>query len=191
MLARLHELDAITAGYVDKPGANLVVRLLEVCMVSPDEWPKIREHPPLRGVTDRALFKPLLEPGARSAVFALQSQSSKSYAGALALHFFYLNVGREGNSHLARVEVPAWVANDEAKLNSLHAVLIQQCQMMGSRPYPYLLHRAHETALVSLEEKEQVTQMIVLELHKRGIAVEERSYKQSSKDLVGRTRYRI
>jgi hypothetical protein len=42
-----------------------------------------------------------------------------------------------------------------------------------------------------LLEKEQVTQMIVLELRKRGVEVEERSYKQSAKDLVGRTRYRV
>jgi hypothetical protein len=79
VLGRLHDLEVVTAGYVDKPGANLVVRLLEVSMTPPEEWSKMREHPPLRGVTDLALYRPRLVPGERSAVFALQSQSSKSY----------------------------------------------------------------------------------------------------------------
>ena len=59
---------------------------------------------------------------------------------------------------------------------------------MGPRPYPYLLHRAHEVALVSLQEKEQVTQMIARELHQRGVPVGQRSYKQSAKALPGRRR---
>jgi hypothetical protein len=61
--------------------------------------------------------------------------------------------------------------------------------VMGSRPYPYVLHRAHEAALVKLEEKDQVTQMIVNELQRRGVEVGEMSYKQSAKDLRGRTAY--
>ncbi len=62
--------------------------------------------------------------------------------------------------------------------------------MIGARAYPYLLHRAHETALVSLEDKAQVTQMIVNELHKRGLEVAGESAKQYNKDVSGkRTRY--
>jgi hypothetical protein len=60
---------------------------------------------------------------------------------------------------------------------------------MGLRPYPYLLHRAHETAVVKLAEKEQVTAMIMQELRKRGVAVGEISSKQSAKQLAGRGRY--
>jgi hypothetical protein len=75
-------------------------------------------------------------------------------------------------------------------LDNLHAVLVNQCRMIGTRAYPYLLHRAHETALVSLEDKEQVTQMIVHELRGRGLDVEGTSAKQYNKDVSGtRTRY--
>jgi hypothetical protein len=106
----------------------------------------------------------------------------------LGLHFFYLNVGREGHPWLARVEIPAWVAQNPAMLDPLQAVLFHQCQLMGSRPYPYLLHRAHETAVVTMEEKSQVTQMIAQELRRRGVEVGEQSYKQSAKGLARRTR---
>jgi hypothetical protein len=189
-LARLHGLGAITAGYVDKPFANLVVRLLEVAMIAEDELPEIRERHPLRGVTDLDLYWSLLGSGERSPVFAMQSQSARSYAGPLALHFFYLNVGRPGRFDLARVEIPAWVAENSAMLDHLHTVLVQQCRIMGANPFPYALHRAHETAVVSLQEKEQVTQMIALEMRRRGVPVVGGSNKQAAKDTPGRTRYK-
>jgi hypothetical protein len=109
----------------------------------------------------------------------------------LALHFFYVNVGRAGHSSLARVEIPTWVARDAQKLNLLHAVLVDQCRMMGERPYPYLLHRAHEVATVSFQERDQVTQMIALELRRRGVEVGEQSAKQGNKELSGKTRYGV
>jgi hypothetical protein len=187
-LSQLAEMEAITAGYVDKPAANLVVRLLEVAWAVPEDLANIRRYQPLRGVTDKVLFRDLLAPGERSAVFALQSQSARSYPGLLALHFFYLNVGRPGRPWLARVEIPAWVAETPQALDALHAVLIDQCRIMGTRPYPYLLHRAHETAVVSLDERDQVTQMIIMELRQRGVSIEGPSHKQFAKDQPGRTR---
>ncbi len=189
VLTRLCSYGVALAGYVDKPASDLVVRLLEVAMTPEDELGGIRQAHRLRGVKDSDLFNDLLAPGERSALFEIQSRSAQFYQGQLALHFFYLNVGRPGRPWIARVEVPAWVAREAEKLDLLHAVLVQQCRVMGSRPYPYLLHRAHEAALVSLEEKEQLTQMIVTELHRRGVRVGDASQKQSAKDLSGRTRY--
>jgi hypothetical protein len=175
---------------VDKPGADLVVRLLEVAKAEAGDLAEMRKFRPFKGVTDRELFKDVLQPGERSAIFSIQSRSSKSYQGELGLHFFYLNVGKVEHPYLARVEVPAWVAQDRAMLDSLHAVLVSQCRMIGARAYPYLLHRAHETAVVSLEEKDQVTTMIVNELRKRGLEVAGVSAKQYNKDVSGtRTRY--
>lgn len=191
VLAHLGSSQVTTAGYVDKPGADLVVRLLEVAMASETDLANIRKSRPLRGVRDRDLYTDLLQPGERSAVLTLQSPSARNYQGSLALHFFYLNVGlRPNKPWLARVEIPAWVAENPAMLDSLHAVLIGQCRMMGEHPYPYLLHRAHETAVVNRQEQEQVTQMIVLELRRLGINIEGKSQKQELKDSAERTRYK-
>lgn len=189
-LEHMRDYQVIAAGYVDKPASNLVVRLLEVAVTPEDELANMRQLHPLRGVTDLYLYSQLLRnPGDRSSVFALQSQSNKAYKADLALHFFYVNVGRAGHPSLARVDIPAWVARDRVKLEYLHAVLVDQCRMMGSRPYPYLLHRAHEAATVSFQERDQVTQMIALELRRRGIEVGEQSAKQANKELSGKTRY--
>jgi hypothetical protein len=190
VLQKLNEISATTGGYVDKPGADLVVRLLEVAKAEASDLAEMRKFRPFKGVTDRELFKDIVQPGERSAIFSIQSRSSKPYQGELSLHFFYLNVGKAGHPYLARVEIPAWVADDRTRIDELHAVLVSQCRMIGARAYPYVLHRAHETAVVSLEDKDQVTQMIVNELRKRGLEVAGASAKQYNKDVSGtRTRY--
>jgi hypothetical protein len=192
VLSRLQSRDVITAGYVDKPSADLVVRLLEIASADNEQIQKIKEFHPLRGVSDRWLYgehkNPLLPPGHRSAVFKIQSSSEKKYKGVLELHFFYLNVGTEGHPWPVRVEIPKWVADDKEKLDLLHGVLVEQCRMMGSKPYPYLLHRAHETAVVKQEEKQQIEQMLAMELRNHDEEMDEGSYKQSAKDRGGRTR---
>ncbi len=195
VLSRLQGRGIISAGYIDKPSSSLVVKLLELTQITiPEEMEKLRNAPPLKYVTDRWLFGynnklfQLLPPGHRSAVFKIQSTSEKSYRGVLELHFFYLNVGTEGHPWPVRVEIPRWVVDDKKQLDLLHAVLVDQCRMMGSKPYPYLLHRAHETAVVKNEEKQQIEQMLSLELRRNNEDVEEGSNKQSAKDLKGRTR---
>ena len=193
VLSQLQERGVITAGYVDKPASDLVVRLLELVTATDVDLQKLRTYHPLRGVSDRWLFgenkAPLLEPGERSAVFAFQSKAEKYYTGGLALYFFYLNVGTQGRPWPVRVEIPRWVAEDSEKLGNLHAVLINQCRMLGEKPYPYLLHRAHETAVVSFQEKQQVEQMLNLELRRRGAELDDGSPKQSAKDQPGRSSY--
>ncbi len=193
VLSRLQSREVVAAGYVDKPGANLVVRLLELARMSDEQLgdlQTLRKSHPYRGVDDALLFsgefQPLIFPGHRSAVFKLQSSSNNIYTGALSLHFFYLNVGSVGHPWLVRVEIPQWVAEDSAKLGLLHSVLVEQCGIMGNRPYPYLLHRAHETAVVRLDERAHIEQMLNLELMRHGEPLHEKSNKQTAKDLPGR-----
>jgi NurA domain-containing protein len=192
VLSQLQSRGVVTAGYIDKPSSGLVVRLLELTLATSEDLKKLREFRPLLGVSDRWLFgdrkAPLLGPGERSAVFRFQARSERTYTGQLSLHFFYVNVGSEGHPWPVRVEIPRWVADDPHKLGMLHRALVDQCHIMGSRPYPYLLHRAHETAVVSHDEKRQVEDMLIQELRRAGEDPDEGSHKQSAKDLPGRTR---
>ncbi|MBN2387093.1 MAG: DNA double-strand break repair nuclease NurA [Anaerolineales bacterium] len=190
-LDKLAALGVTLGGYVDKPAADLVVRLLEVGIATDEELKDartLREHRPLLGATDLWLFGKLLHPGERSAVFAMQSSSRVRYSGKRALHFFYLNVARDGRPAIARVELPQWVAGEVQKLDLLHAVLIQQAALLGAKPYPYILHRAHETARVSFDEKKEVELLLSLELRKSGGEVGEKSGKQVAKDSSGKTK---
>jgi hypothetical protein len=192
VLSQLQERGAITAGYVDKPSSNLLVRLLEVALTPEKELTNLHEQHPLLGVSDLWLFDQLLQPGERSAVFALQARSKAVYQGSLALHFFYLNVGQASHPKSARIEIPAWVSQDKVKIDLLHTALLEQCAILGARPYPYILHRAHESAVVTLQEKQQIEQLLAIELRKSGAEVGEISGKQSTKDsgTAGRKRYK-
>jgi hypothetical protein len=189
-LHRLERRGAAVAGYVDKPRSGLLARLLEIALASPSDLQALHTYHPLRGVTDDLLLRDLLAPGQRSAVYGLSSGFSAAYSDGLALHFFYLNVGAPGAAHIARVDVPAWVVEEPDLLNGLHAALVEQCRASGGRPYPYILHRAHESATVTFDERREVTDMIVQALLDHGIPLDDISAKQFYKDLQGRTRYR-
>ena len=169
------------AGYTDRPRASLVAKMLEFV----NEGGQMVN---LDGLEDLAIFSNLLKPGQRSAVFALWSTSSQKYTGDLALYFFYLNVGSEKFPWIARIEIPAYVAADIRQVDLLHSALLEQCRLMGTRPYPYLLHRAHEEAVVSREEKEKLINRLEIELQRNGLGISTQSNKLSAKELQSRTR---
>jgi hypothetical protein len=189
-LERLAGIGASTAGYIDRPRGDLLVRLLEIATLPVDQMERAgRSYRPFFRVTDLDLFEELLEPGQRSAIFGIQSRTAQKYPSDLALHFFYLNTSqKQRRPNVVRIEIPAWVAKNLQMVDNLQAVLMQQCQIMGTRSYPYLLHRSHEIALVTQEERKQVENMIALGMRQIGFEVMEVSHKQAAKDLPGRTR---
>ncbi|MEA3325907.1 MAG: DNA double-strand break repair nuclease NurA [Chloroflexota bacterium] len=192
VLASLRDQGLITLGYVDKPGSDLIGRLLELAQMTDDDLAAYnRRRRRFAGVSDRQLMTDILvNPGDRSALFGIHSQTALRFRGDLALHFFYINVGEPGKPHLARVEVPNWVAGDRMLVGLIQAVLLEQASIMGTRPYPYILHRAHEVAVVTLPEHQHVEEMIVAEFQRRGIPIDEKSNKQYHKDLDStKTRY--
>lgn len=189
VLRELAGTGASTAGYVDRPRSDLVVRMLELALLKEYELDQSGRQRELRSLSDAGLFRERLrEPGDRSAVFAIQSPAAQKFGGELALHFFYMNVGRPNSPYLARVEIPAWVAENPEAVNSLQAALFAQCRLMGARPYPYVLHRAHETAEVTFQEKGRLEELLAAELQRQGLGLADKSNKQSAKDGAKRTR---
>lgn len=188
-LEEMRQKQIIAGGYVDKPGANWVIKLLEIAGTPPDELKNVRKNRLLAGVTDLWMFSQILGEHERSAVFALQAKSAEKYRGTLAIHFFYINVGDKKHPKIARVDVPLWVVENPKMLNALHSVLIEQSKIMGnSQQFPYLLHRAHEIAIVTHREKEDIDRLLSRDILSRGGKLGEKSGKQSAKDLKGRTR---
>ncbi len=188
-LEEMHKKKIIAGGYVDKPGANWVVKLLEIAGTPQDELKNVRKNRLLAGVTDLWIFSQILDEHERSAVFSLQAKSAEKYKDALAIHFFYINVGNKKYPKIARVDVPLWVVENPSMLNALHSVLVEQSKIMGnSQQFPYLLHRAHEIAIVTHREKEEIDRLLSRDILSRGSQLGEKSPKQSAKDLQGRTR---
>jgi hypothetical protein len=83
--------------------------------------------------------------------------------------------------------MPAWVGQDPARRDLLHAVAWQQCRVLGG--YPYVLARAHELALISSDERRDLEEMVSGALRRRGLDPRP-SEKAWQKQLTGGARRR-
>jgi hypothetical protein len=179
-------------GYVDRPTSAFIVSLLHL-MSLPDEDVRavaLATNGDLEGLLDQSLLFKLLQPGERSALMVQQSPQNKRYhdkGESLEVAFFYLNVGVPHDYHLARVEMPMWVARDPALVAVAHALIYDQCQIMWR--YPYALTRADELAVVRAHEKSQLNEMIEIELRRNEQQVEHSEKLASKVSRYGRTRY--
>ncbi len=190
ILSEMEQHAVLTAGYVDKPRSDLLIRSLELTLLPEDHLSEAGRVRQLPGISDADLFGRVLQSQQRSAIFRLNSSSAKRFQGPLAIHFFYLNIGRENKPQIARVEIPAWVLRNPENIDLIHHHLLDQCQIMGVKAYPYILHRAHEIALVSYQGRQHLLGLLQLTLLSQGLEPGDKSSKQYHKDLSGKTRYR-
>ncbi len=188
-----HKQFAALVGYVDRPSSTFLVSLVHLMSLAEEavQTPYLRTNGEFEGVEDSALMLRLLGPGERSAILVQQSPTNKAYHERnprLEIAFFYLHVGTAERFHLARVEIPMWVAQDRQAVDTVHALLYAQCEIMWR--YPYALTRADELAVVRSHEKQHLAQMIALRLRENAQVVEH-SQKQASKSVRhGRKAYR-
>lgn len=185
---RMQDLGVINAGYIDKPGAEMINRMLDLFAQSENkpQAPYEANKRGNKGVSDLAIFQNHLAPGERSALFYLISKNeAQQKTGDVC--FFLLNVSQDPeNPWLARVECPGWVAKDPARIDLLHAVLYRDAQVLDAMPYPYVLHRAHELAVVIVAEHDEVEEMLLSRLDMEQLPSGSISHKQSLKSLPKR-----
>ena len=106
------------------------------------------------GLLDREVFSEILTPGERSGVFTSSSTLVADHYQGHDVHFFYVNTGEE----IGRVEVPSWVAEDEALLGLTHSAVVDQCRRGPG--YPTALIEAHEQAVVSGADRRYFVQLV-------------------------------
>lgn len=165
-MGRAQAAGAALAGFVDRPGSTHLLALLQLAAAGEQAGPAPADPDLYRGLTDRELLAGRLGPGQRSAVFELCGPLAQVYAEHHhALRFFYLHTGYE--DLIARVELPAWVADDPQRLSWLHAGLIEQCRLTG---VPYVLVRAHELALVARADRQALEGQIGAALRGHGLS---------------------
>ena len=172
MLQKLHQIGAVIAGYVDRPRSTFVLALMHLASLEPEtiNEENLRQNPFLH-LTDLDLFN-FLGPGERSAMFVVKGKNFQIYhQHEQGLHFFYLNVSANpADPHLARVEVPVWLAADTVAIDVLHAAIVDQARLTGG--YPYVLTRADELAVISGEEHEALEMMLAIEMRRLGLRPE-------------------
>ncbi len=185
---RLRRTQAALAGVIDRPRGTNLLRLVELCMLPPEqvnpESARLRRFPNL---VDRDLLETLLPPGHRSAMFQVVSPLNAAFeARGHGVHFFYLNTGYDGQ--IARVEVPAWVAEDADRLSCVHAGILEECRLTG---IPYVLVRAHELAVVTQHDRSALESLIAGALLRQGIEPRISQKSTTKRWTASRRRHRL
>jgi len=126
---------------------------------------------------DRDVFQRLLEPGWRSPVYRTNSSVPREHYGERQqVYFFYLNAGEE----IGRVEIPAWVAENEALLSLAHSLVWDQCRR--GQGYPVAISESHEQAVINAGDRRVFRRMLTDSLERQGL-----SAATSEKDRSKRT----
>ena len=181
-LETLRAHGATIAAYIDRPRSGFVLSLLHIANLGENITEYTLRHNPFIRLTDAQLFGDL-PAGHRTAIFRQRSKANADYAKAgHAVHFFYLNTGSPDAPNITRVEIPEWVATNSDRLNTLHAMLLQQAAISGG--YPYVLARAHELAIIPPQEREALETMLAVSLRKAGVRDVGVSRKQANKNAL-------
>jgi len=179
-LARLKNAGAAVGGFISRPRYPDALRLVWLAQLGERASKQAMEDNPFLGLADRSLFD-FLAPGERSACFVSPSPVNKSY-GEHQIGFFYINVGNENQTEIARIETPEWVWRSPELLNRLHGAVMAQCRLVT--PYPYALARAHELAVVATDERRQLESFVEAALMRHGVRGQP-SQKAFLKSLTG------
>jgi hypothetical protein len=182
-LNRLRALAAagllVFSGYVSRSAAANLVNSLRLLACPLEEQVVCRNCPGHEAGTrpcddaglprDRDLLLHTLPQWHRSAVFRAHRTRRERTAerwyeeAGHEILFFYLHTGAE----IARVEVPAWIVDDPARLSMLHGLLVAQIRAGGG--YPLALQEAHEQAVISTGDRRSFEALIARECELQGI----------------------
>lgn len=157
------------------------LRLLSCPYPAPDcatHCPGQSERAPcqvLDPLKDAALWGRLLQPGQRGPLWRSSARIQDWYGEDQAIHFCYLHVGAE----VARVEVPAWVAQDNALLETALGLTLAQVQK--GYGYPVALAEAHNQAVVRGGDRAHFFALLEQQMIRAGLRNVGTSYKEARK----------
>lgn len=148
-LSRCKDANVIVAGYLSLPKNKELVYLVQAGLCSYQAFAasglvelQKRYCPDLGMLTDAQLVKSFLPEYARTTLMASCANIVQAYPMVIKPHFFYLDVGKE----VARVEVPAWIAQQPGLVNLIAQVCIDQS--IKGQGYPVALAESHEQAVI-------------------------------------------
>lgn len=180
---KLRQLRIPLVGYLSaaRSGEALNFLRLQTC---PYEAPDCQSHCPgqteqapcqvFAPLRDTALWSLVLEPGQRGALWRSSAKILEWY-GDQTIYFCYMNVGAE----IARVEFPAWVAEDAQLLET--ALNLTLTQVQKGYGYPVALAEAHNQAVVRGGDRARFFALLEREMIRAGLQNIGTSYKEARK----------
>jgi NurA domain len=127
---------------------------------------------PLR---DTTLWQSLLSPGQRSCLWKSRLKILDLYDAAHHIYFCYINVGTE----IARVEIPAWVAENKTLLERSLSILLGQVDKGFG--YPIALAESHNLAVIRSADRHSFFSLLEEQLIYSGLNNVGTSYKEARK----------
>ena len=126
-------------------------------------------------IRDANLWSHLLQPGQRGPLWRSNSRILDLYDEYHRVYFCYVHVGTE----IARIEIPAWVAEDESLLNQ--ALSITLAQVNKGFGYPVALAEAHNLAVVKGGDRTRFFALLEEQMIRTGLKNVGTSYKETRK----------
>ncbi|ELS02847.1 NurA domain-containing protein [Xenococcus sp. PCC 7305] len=127
---------------------------------------------PLR---DATFWSHRLQPGQRSPLYRSGLKVLELYDESQRIYFCYVHVGSE----VARVEIPAWVAEDSTLLNQSLSIMLGQVHK--GYGYPVALAESHNQAVVRGSDRARFFALLEQQLVRTGIKNVGISYKEARK----------
>ncbi|MEH2263671.1 DNA double-strand break repair nuclease NurA [Nostoc sp.] len=123
---------------------------------------------------DTSVWATRLKPGQRSTLWRSNSPILELY-GDQTIYFCYVHVGTE----IARIEVPAWVAENVTMLDQALGLMLAQVQK--GYGYPVAIAEAHNQAVVKGGDRARFFALLEQQMIKAGLKNVGTSYKEARK----------
>ncbi len=123
---------------------------------------------------DTSIWATRLKPGQRTTLWRSNSPILELY-GDQTIYFCYVHVGTE----IARIEVPAWVAENITMLDQALGLMLAQVQK--GYGYPVAIAEAHNQAVVKGGDKARFFALLEQQMIKAGLKNVGTSYKEARK----------
>ncbi|WP_107667220.1 DNA double-strand break repair nuclease NurA [Cyanothece sp. BG0011] len=137
-----------------------------------------QERTPCQGIEplrDTTLWGESLQPGQRGPLWQSSARILDLYDEAQRIYFCYVNVGTE----IARVEVPAWVVEDQTLLNQALGIML--AQVNKGFGYPVALAESHNQAVIRGGDRVRFFALLEQQMIRAGLQNVGTSYKEARK----------
>lgn len=145
LLQQLYNAKILHAGYISLPKSRELVNILRA-VSSSGIFDGLQYD--INLLVDSDVVRFFLNPGYRTIIFENRSPIINFYPSLLKPYFFYMHNGIE----IVRIEIPAWIARDEALVDHVAALILNQS--VKGNGYPVCLAEAHEQAVVSTADRQ-------------------------------------
>jgi hypothetical protein len=132
---------------------------IHYCREEDEQKPCQVIHP----IRDTTLWGSVLPPGHRSALWRSNLKILDYYDEPQRVYFCYVNVGNE----IARIEIPAWVAEDSTLFEQSLAIML--AQVYKGYGYPVALAEAHNMAVVRSGDRHRFFTLLEQQMIRSGL----------------------